>query len=285
PARGAQPPLSPAGVALGLVGEGQGAAIVLLRELGAPLLQQRRGLRQVRRRLRHRRGAERLQGDFRLRDRRRRLGTARDGLELGHGAHYLLARLVEPRLQLLQLRVALEQPQLEPRGALLQCRIAHGARRRRRHGDRVSRRPRGDVGLLRRAGRQSGRDRGPKKSPRRRALRRGAARRHRQPAASCESACCCIGSWACALTHTPGWGIVTTKPSVTRSGFAWYAARASRHSAGSCPAERSGSAIALPTRPTTVFSITSVSGRPARSRSLESATWRGAGSPAEMISV
>src|SRR5207247_678254 len=41
------------------------------------------------------------------------------------------------------------------------------------------------------------------------------------PAASCESACsCCIGSWAWALTHTPGCGIVTTKPSLTRSGCA-----------------------------------------------------------------
>src|SRR5207302_1146327 len=168
---------------------------------------------------------------------------------------------------------------LQQRGGLCQV-----GRRLCRRG-RASAGPRRDFRRVRRAGRQDGRQHGPKKNPRRRAVRRGETAPRGHPAASCESACCCIGSCACALTHTPGWGIVTTKPSVTRSGFAWYAARASRHSAGSCAAERSGSAIALPTRPTTVFSITSVSGRPAGSRSLESATWRAAGSPAEMIAV
>src|SRR5213082_2977075 len=276
-----QAALTRPGDALRLVREVQRPAVVLLREFGARLLQQGGGLCQVGRRLCRRGGAERLHRDFAFRDGRRRFGAAGDGLQLRHGAHHLLARFVEARLQLLELRVALEQPQLEPGSALLQCRISGGARCR----GRVSAGPRRDFRRVRRAGRQDGRQHGPKKSPRRRALGRGETAPRGHPAASCESACCCIGSCACALTHTPGWGIVTTKPSVTRSGFAWYAARASRHSAGSCPAERSGSAIALPTRPTTVFSITSVSGRPAGSRSLESATWRAAGSPAEMIAV
>src|SRR5205823_511634 len=181
PALAPQAALPGPGDTLGLVREVQRSAVVLLGELGARLLQQRGGLRQVARRLRRRRSRP------------------------GRGA---------------------------------------GGLRR-------------DVGGLRRARRERrcheserGNPHGPKKGPRRRALRRRETAPRGHPAASCESACCCIGSCAWALTHTPGWGIVTTNPSVTRSGFAWYAARAARHSAGSCAAERSGKAIALPMRPT-----------------------------------
>src|SRR2546428_11481666 len=70
------------------------------------------------------RRAERLQGDLRLRHRRGRLGPARHGLELREGAHDLLPRIVEARLEVLDLRIALDTPQLEARGPLLEGRIA-----------------------------------------------------------------------------------------------------------------------------------------------------------------
>ena len=44
-------------------------------------------------------------------------------------------------------------------------------------------------------------------------------------------------------------------------------------------------AIALPTRPSTVFSTRSVNGTPDASRTFESAVWRAAWSPAAMIAV
>src|SRR2546430_911262 len=50
-------------------------------------------------------------------------------------------------------------------------------------------------------------------------------------------------------------------------------------------AERSGSAMEWPTRPSTVFSPTSVRGRPEGSSSFASAACSAAGSPAEMMAV
>src|SRR2546425_6293197 len=191
----------------------QGAAVVLLCELAAGLLEQRARLRDVRAspRLRAGRGAERLHRDLRFRDGRCRLGAARDRLELRQPAHDLLPRLIQTRLQILDLRVPLGDEQLETRDSLLEDRIMDRRTPRRcwpgggavfghlwHHGRRLEQtrcERRRYTGIEERATKVA------------------------HPAASCGSACsCCIGSWGRALTQTPGCGIVTTKPSLTRSG-------------------------------------------------------------------
>src|SRR2546425_2163088 len=195
----------------------QRASVVLLCELGARLLRRRPRLCDVRacRRLRAGRGAERLHRDLRFRDGRCRLGAARDRLELRQRAHDLLPRLIQTRLQILDLRVPLGDEQPETRHSLLEDRIMDRRTPRRcwpgggavfghlwRHGCRLEQ----------------------TRCERRRytGIKEGATKEAAHPAASCESACsCCIGSWAWALTPTPGCGIVTTKPSLTRSGRAW----------------------------------------------------------------
>src|SRR5438552_1488701 len=165
----------------------------------------------TRRGLFHRR---RVRRDLRFRDGRCRLGAARDRLELRQRAHDLLPRLIQTRLQILDLRVPLGDEQLETRDSLLEDRIMDRRTPRRcwpgggavfghlwRHGRRLEQtrcERRRYTGIEERATKVA------------------------HPAASCESACsCCIGSWAWALTQTPGCGIVTTKPSLTRSGRAW----------------------------------------------------------------
>src|SRR5207245_1625171 len=117
PAGSAQPTPAGARQAFRLVREVQGAAVVLLCELAAGLLEQRARLRDVRAspRLRAGRGAERLHRDLRFRDGRCRLGAARDRLELRQRAHDLLPRLIQTRLQILDLRVPLGDEQLETR--------------------------------------------------------------------------------------------------------------------------------------------------------------------------
>src|SRR5439155_1545046 len=118
----AEPAPADAGQALRLVRQVQRAAVVLLHEHGARLLEQRAGLRGVRAASRRRpgRGAQRLHRNLRFGDGRRGLRSAGDGLELRQRAHDLLPRLVQSRLQVLDLRIPLGQLQVETRDALLQ---------------------------------------------------------------------------------------------------------------------------------------------------------------------
>src|SRR5205809_465778 len=69
----------------------------------------------------------------------RRPAPASHRLELREGAHDLLPRIVEARLEVLDLRIAPDQPQLEARDPLLEDRIAgwRAARWRRPAGDAV----------------------------------------------------------------------------------------------------------------------------------------------------
>src|SRR2546430_5612226 len=177
-------------------------------ELGARLLEQRARLRDVRTspRLRAGRGAERLHRDLRFRDGRCRLGAARDRLELRQRAHDLLPRLIQARLEILDLRVPLGHQQLETRDPLLEDRIMDRRTPRRRW-------PGGGAvfGHLWRRGRRLEQTRGERR--RYTGMEEGATK-VAHPAASCESACsCCIGSLGRAPPPAPRCGVGPPEPS------------------------------------------------------------------------